>query len=156
MPQKGEFFNLVCDNCGGKFERPAWRVRSDSSFCSVNCRQEFRTGENHPRWKDQVLMNGYVFISSPNHPYRNNGGYVREHRLVYEGFLGRYLSPEEEVHHKDGNGMNNDLSNLELYASHSDHIRLAHGKGGCSVDGCNNPHRAKGYCSKHYQTPPIG
>ena len=35
-------------------------------------------------------------------------------RFVMENYLGRYLLPEEDVHHIDGNVTNNDLSNLEV------------------------------------------
>ena len=38
----------------------------------------------------------------------------REHRAVVEADLGRKLEPWELVHHKDGNPLNNDLSNLEI------------------------------------------
>jgi hypothetical protein len=43
-----------------------------------------------------------------------------------EAALGRYLRPEEVVHHIDGNPSNNRLDNLRLFASQSDHIREAH------------------------------
>ena len=39
---------------------------------------------------------------------------VREHRHIMAQSLGRTIEPWEVVHHKDGNPLNNDLSNLEL------------------------------------------
>lgn len=39
---------------------------------------------------------------------------VFEHRLVMEKHIGRKLLPNEVIHHKDGNGLNNALENLEL------------------------------------------
>lgn len=57
-----------------------------------------------------------------------NGKYIREHRLVVEQYLGRKLESWEEVHHIDGNGLNNDISNL-LILSKSDHLRLEHQNG---------------------------
>jgi len=45
-----------------------------------------------------------------------------EHRYVMEQALGRKLLPHESVHHKDKNGMNNALANLELWVGQ-------HGKG---------------------------
>ena len=41
---------------------------------------------------------------------------VFEHRLVMEGHLGRKLLQSEVIHHKDGNGLNNVIDNLELMA----------------------------------------
>lgn len=47
----------------------------------------------------------------------SNRGVVLEHRWVMAEFLGRPLESYETVHHIDGNRQNNDLSNLELWAS---------------------------------------
>jgi hypothetical protein len=72
---------------------------------------------------------GYVLIYRPDHPYANKAGYVREHRLVMEGKLGRYLTPTEVVHHKPisegGTGRRDDNreENLVLYAANADHLR---------------------------------
>lgn len=59
-------------------------------------------------------QNGYVYAKAPYHPFCNSRGYVREHRLVYENSIGRYLTRDEIIHHIDGNRSNNELSNLEL------------------------------------------
>ena len=39
-----------------------------------------------------------------------------EHRLVMAQVLGRALTDDESVHHKDGNRLNNDPANLELWS----------------------------------------
>ena len=39
-----------------------------------------------------------------------------EHRVAMELHLGRALQGHESVHHKDGDRLNNDLSNLELWS----------------------------------------
>ena len=59
-------------------------------------------------------QNGYVYAKAPYHPFCNSRGYVREHRLVYENSIGRYLTRDEIIHHIDVNRSNNELSNLEL------------------------------------------
>lgn len=56
----------------------------------------------------------YKEIHVPTHPFCNKSGYVREHRLVMEQHLKRYLTQDEIVHHKDENTLNNDISNLEV------------------------------------------
>jgi hypothetical protein len=53
---------------------------------------------------------------APEHPRaRNNGRYVFEHILVMEEILGRYLFPEESVHHRNGIRDDNRPQNLELW-----------------------------------------
>lgn len=62
-----------------------------------------------------VTHNGYKMVPAPgDHPNADSKGYIREHRLVMEQKLGRYLEPHEVVHHKDGDKLNNDPENLEL------------------------------------------
>lgn len=76
------------------------------------------SGKRHPRWKGgRIGGAGYIFILTPNHPYANNHGYVREHRLVMEKHLNRYLLPWEAVHHINGIRDDNRLENLELLPS---------------------------------------
>ena len=74
------------------------------------------TGDKHPNWKGGRYINtdGYVFIYSPTHPNKTKAGHVMEHWLVMEQAIGRYLKPDEVVHHKDSNPQTNDISNLEL------------------------------------------
>ena len=46
--------------------------------------------------------------------YHNESGYIAKHRYIMAQELGRILNPGEIVHHRDGNRLNNNISNLEL------------------------------------------
>jgi len=52
----------------------------------------------------------------PEHPHAIGSKklYVAEHRLAMEKTLGRYLTKNEVVHHRDENTLNNSLDNLQL------------------------------------------
>ena len=82
-----------------------------------------RSERNH-FWRGgrTVDVDGYVLIHAPHHPYATAAGYVREHRLVMERELGRYLEPGEVVDHIDGVKDHNDPVNLRLFATNRDHL----------------------------------
>lgn len=66
---------------------------------------------------------GYMYCYNPNHPLANKAGIVYEHRYVMSNHLGRWITTEEVVHHKDGNRANNKIENLEL-TNAKDHALL--------------------------------
>ena len=83
-------------------------------------------------WKGGKIKNysGYILILNPKHPYSTKDGYIREHRLVMEKHIDRYLKPSEQVHHKGikypigsiENKQDNRIENLQLFSSNSAHI----------------------------------
>lgn len=71
-------------------------------------------GKKHPNWKGgRKKQNDYILIYKPEHPSAK-WGYILEHRLVMENYLGRYLESWEYVHHKNGIRDDNRLDNLEI------------------------------------------
>ena len=87
----------------------------------------------------------------------NDSGYriinkTREHRLVMEKHLGRRLGDNEDVHHKDGDRLNNAIDNLEVVTKHYHGVYLSGRRKyfKCTVDGCSNKYHANGLCQKHY------
>ena len=70
------------------------------------------------------LLGQYEYIIDKSHPRANADGAVYVHMISAEHKLGRYLLPEETVHHRDLNKLNNDPSNLMIFASNSDHVRF--------------------------------
>jgi hypothetical protein len=92
-----------------------------------------KTGSQNPAWKGgrKIRKDGYILAYAPDHPHAISDGdndkrYVLEHRLVMEKHLGRHLEPNEVVHHIDGNTSNNEIANLKLYNSQSEHITSGH------------------------------
>ena len=69
------------------------------------------------------IVNGYRFISTPD------GREMLEHRYVMEQHLGRPLRPDEDVHHRDHDRLNNAIENLELI-EHRAHVSLHQNEGG--------------------------
>ena len=86
-------------------------------------------GDKHPSWKGGRRRQGiYWMLWMPEHPNATGarGAYVYEHRIVMERHLGRLLESHEVVHHRNGDGSDNRLENLELtdQSSHmSEHSR---------------------------------
>ena len=57
---------------------------------------------------------GYIAVLCPDNPHCTKDGYVMEHVLVMEEYIGRYLNPNEVVHHKNGIKDDNRIENLQL------------------------------------------
>lgn len=72
---------------------------------------------------------GYVYVYCPEHPHSSADGYVMEHRLVMESYIGRYLEKDEAVHHINRNKKDNRLENLQLM-TRSEHAKLHNNLGG--------------------------
>ena len=83
-------------------------------------------GAKHGMWKGGVKHHseGYRYIWKPDHPACTKYGYVFEHRLVMERYLGRYITEDENIHHKNGIKTDNRIENLQLCESNSKHRHL--------------------------------
>ena len=127
----------ICLTCGKKFEVQFYR-KDTAKFCSAKCHYKFKvgqpawnkgkkypqiTGKNHPMWKGGITYSlGYKLIYSPNHPFKMKLGYVRNHRLVVEKHIGRYLTRKEVVHHINGVKDDDRIENLYLFKTAGKHM----------------------------------
>ena len=69
-----------------------------------------------------VMRNGYQATYLPTHPRAYSDGMVYVHLLVAENILGRHVTKQESVYHKDFDKLNNSPSNLMNFASNKDHV----------------------------------
>jgi len=136
-----------CTNCNKEYERKT--KPKEQNFCSVSCQNKWQyengvrdaqkitekahqtlrdkghykrdntylQGENNPAWKGgrNITQKGYVRI-------RKFGGYVLEHRYVWEQANGE-IPPGYQIHHINHNKQDNRLENLQLL-SNSEHQKL--------------------------------
>lgn len=89
-----------------------------------------RFGSLNNGWKGgRFYSEGYVHLIANGHPRADKRGYVQEHKLVMEKYLGRYLNDNEVVHHKNGILDDNRIENLLLFTNHSTHLKYEWSEG---------------------------
>ena len=137
---KGRFVKGITPWNKGK-KMPQWikEKLSEAHKKSANTNGRFKQGhpdynkhkprEKHPRWKGGTTTHReYVLVSVPGHPYAwTRGFYVKRSRLVMEKYLGRYLKPEELIHHINEDRTDDRIENLQI-VTRSEHrkIHLSH------------------------------
>jgi len=105
---------------------------------------EAQKGDKHYNWKGgkKKRTDGYIFVCSPNHPFKQYKNYVFEHRLVIEQWLRtnepdhpalieidgvKYLRRSWITHHINEIRSDNRIENLKLMTPHEH--RSFHSKG---------------------------
>ncbi len=83
---------------------------------------------NFKGWRYCGRNRRYKQIYKPDHPNASKAGYIREHRYIMEQKIGRLLKLDEEIHHINGNGLDNRIENL-MIISKSEHLKLEHKSG---------------------------
>ena len=68
-------------------------------------------------------IGNYYYFCDAKHPLVNSKGWIYYHRHIASIKLGRWILPNEQVHHIDKNTTNNSLDNLEIL-SKSDHSKI--------------------------------
>jgi hypothetical protein len=123
----GERIRWLClCECGNTKVIDSRRLRYELSK-SCGCERDMAAsrrmlslrGEKSFNWRggSHTSSIGYKMVWAPEHPKAKNGRYMLEHRLIMERKLGRYLTDEETVHHKNGDRLDNREENLELWST---------------------------------------
>ena len=103
--EDGTWAEVSCDMCGKQFRkrRASWR-RSKEHFCGPECLHASLENPGYKPWRQGQRLAVAI---------------VAQYHKIQLG---------EIVHHKDGDNRNNNLANLAVYASHSEHLKAHHGK----------------------------
>ena len=118
MSSRHYYHKRVCSKCGRE-----WQARNDyepkTTFCNDCVTRSSQPMEKNFHWKGgRRKAKGYWWIKvakdDPFYAMTNNHGYIAEHRLVVAKYLGRCLTREEQVHHKDWDKENKSIPNLFL------------------------------------------
>lgn len=113
-------FIIICAVCKQESVAAQKHVRT----CGKSCFFKQFKGEKNHLWKGGgVTGDGYKWVYAYDSPMADCRGRVREHRYVISQKLGRPLRREEQVHHIDGNKLNNNPENLML-VSLSEHMSI--------------------------------
>ena len=134
----------ICDQCGKPFEYLGHHTgRNKHFFCSKKCSDEFRNKHievecdlcgikfmkkrSDAAWTEhnfccEDCYRTYIALINVNKKGLHYDG-KPIYRILMENQLGRELTPDEEVHHIDGNHFNNALENL-VVLSKSEHSKI--------------------------------
>jgi hypothetical protein len=102
--------------CGVVVEgQPCGKPHSAKGFCSNHYASHKVWGDPLGKRPAPKRESKYRYIFKPDHPNSNVSGMIAEHRWVMSESLGRPLTANENVHHKNGNPKDNRIKNLELW-----------------------------------------
>ena len=145
----------ICEQCGKLYlAYECHAKRSKHHYCGYLCVQIAS------RKKPSIFYKGIRFTYQKNrhktYLLSTDGKQTRLHNLLWQEKYGPipngYL-----VHHIDGNGLNNNLTNLTLkeWGIHTGEHNLGQSRKQppkpCMVQDCNRRSKAKNLCTMHYQ-----
>ena len=114
----GRSAERACAHCGGliRVERNQM-VRGEGKYCSRACKHAATRGVERVTGTTYIGNHGYRVVKTGVRQYR------LEQRVVMEAHLGRPLRRDEQVHHINGDKLDNRVENLQLLTN-AEHQRL--------------------------------
>lgn len=125
--QRKDGLNPYCKECFNKKNRE-WRKKNPTKW-------EAQKNKNFENWRKSIGVTidekprkrkpgegsitkwGYLTYNKKGHPCADKNGRVQaSHLVIYEN-TGVVIQKGQTVHHKDGNTLNNNFSNLEIWTS---------------------------------------
>lgn len=97
---------LSAVNKGKRLTEEQKKAISERNSCNYNGLNGYGHTKKH--------NHGYILAYAPKHPHAHKDGYVMLHTILMERAIGRYLAPDEVVHHINHNRDDNRLENLKL------------------------------------------
>lgn len=98
------------------------RPRVAKGLCGLHYQRLLKHGDPSvckiaPDGEGTIDRKGYRVVTAIGHPNAQRTGKIKEHRLVMSKMLGRPLVSGENVHHRNGDRLDNRPQNLELWVS---------------------------------------
>lgn len=116
---------FICEYCEKEFGRLRHTTGIKGKkirFCSRDCANK-STRSSIIKEKTRHKTKGYISIWKPEHPH-NIGGRVKEHILIMEKMIGRYLKKGEIPHHINYLEDDNREENLFLCNTYKEHNEI--------------------------------